>query len=80
MNLNLKGLIELVNNVNFDKDLRVFYLSSLAEQEQKDTFMKYYHSVESYLDELVKKSTDLEVLNRVKNIISFRTKILDMKM
>ena len=80
MNLTLKGLIELVNNVNFDKDLRVFYLSSLAEQEQKDTFMKYYHSVESYLDELVKKSTDLEVLNRVKNIISFRTKILDMKM
>jgi len=79
MNLNLKGLIELVNNVNFDKDLRVFYLSSLAEQEQKDTFMKYYHSVESYLDELVKKSTNLEVLSRVKNIISFRTRILDKK-
>lgn len=67
------------NNVNFNKDLRVFYLSTLAEQEQKDTFMRFYHSVESYLDELVKKSTDLVVLNRVKNIISFRTRILDKK-
>lgn len=66
-------------NANFDKDLRVFYLSTLAEQDHKDTFMRFYHSVESYLDELVKTSTDLEVLSRVKNIIAYRTKLLEKK-
>jgi len=77
MNLKLKGLIKLENNVNFDKDLRVFYLSSLAQRDEKQEFMKFYHSVESYLEELVAKCTNLEVLNRVKNIISYRTKILE---
>lgn len=65
------------NNVNFDKDLRVFYLSSLVERDEKQEFMKFYHSVEGYLEELVASSTNLEVLNRVKNIISYRTKILE---
>ena len=41
--------------------------------------MKFYHSVVSYLDELVKKSSNLEVLNRVKNIIAYRTKLLEKK-
>ena len=67
------------NNINFDKDLRVFYLSSLAEKDYHEEFMKFYHSVESYLDELVKKSSNLEVLNRVKNIIAYRTKLLEKK-
>lgn len=67
------------NNVNFDKDLKVFYLSSLAEKDYQEEFMKFYHSVEGYLDELVKKSSDLEVLNRVKNIIAYRTKLLEKK-
>lgn len=67
------------NNVNFDKDLRVFYLSSLAEKDYPEQFMEFYHSVESYLDELVKKSSNLEVLNRVKNIIAYRTKLLEKK-
>lgn len=64
------------NNVNFNKDLRVFYLSTLADKDCKDEFMKFYHSVESYLEELIHNSTNLEVLGRVKNIISYRTKIL----
>ena len=67
------------NNVNFDKDLRVFYLSSLADRDCRDVFMRFYQSVEGYLEELVAKSTDLEILNRVKNIISYRTKIMDKK-
>lgn len=67
------------NNVNFDKDLRVFYLSTLAEQDCKDTFMRFYHTVESYLEELIHSSTNLEVLGRVKNIISYRTKIMEKK-
>ncbi len=67
------------NNVNFDKDLRVFYLSTLADKDCKDVFMRFYHSVESYLEELVNKSTDLEVLSRVKNVISYRTKIMEKK-
>ena len=65
------------NNVNFNKDLSVFYLSSLAERDEKQEFMRFYHSVESYLEELISNSTDLDVLNRVKNIISYRTKILE---
>ena len=77
MNSGLKGLIKLENNVNFNKDLRVFYLSSLAEKDEKQEFMKFYHSVESYLEELINTSKDLDVLNRVKNIISYRTKMLE---
>lgn len=64
------------NNVNFNNDLKVFYLSSLAEKDCREEFMKFYHSVESYLEELVSRSTDIEVLDRVRNIISYRTKIL----
>lgn len=65
------------NNVNFNKDLKVYYLSSLAEKDYREEFMKFYHSVESYLEELISRSNDLEVLNRVRNIISYRTKILE---
>lgn len=67
------------NNVNFDKDLKVFYLSSLAEKDYEDAFLKFYHSVENYLEELVAKSDDLEVLNRVKGIIAYRTKLLEKR-
>jgi len=80
MNLDLKGLIKLENNVNFDKDLKVSYLSSLADGDYRDEFLRFYYSVESYLEELVKKSTDIEVLSRVQNIISYRTKIMEKKM
>jgi hypothetical protein len=67
----------LENNVNFNRDLRIFYLSSLAERDEKQEFMKFYHSVEGYLEDLISNSTNLEILNRVKNIISYRTKILE---
>ena len=76
MNLKLKGLIKLENNVNLNNDLKVFYLSELADKDCKEEFMKFYHSIESYLEELVSRSTDIEVLDRVRNIISYRTKIL----
>ena len=65
------------NNVNFNRDLRVFYLSSLAEKDYREEFMKFYHSVEDYLEELISRSTNLEVLNRVRNIIAYRTKVLE---
>ena len=65
------------NNVNFNRDLRIFYLSSLAERDEKQEFMKFYRSVEGYLEDLISNSTNLEILNRVKNIISYRTKILE---
>lgn len=77
MNLDLKGLIKLENNVNFDKDLKLFYLSSLAEKDEKQEFLKFYHSIEGYLEKIISTSTNLELLNRVKNIISYRTKILE---
>lgn len=64
------------NNVNLNNDLKVFYLSELADKDCKEEFMKFYHSIESYLEELVSRSTDIKILDRVKNIISYRTKIL----
>ena len=67
------------NNVNFDKDLKLFYLSSLAENDCKDVFLRFYHSIENYIEEIVKDCEDLVILNRVKNIISYRTRIMEKK-
>ena len=64
------------NNVNFNKDLRFFYLSSLADRNEREEFMRFYHTIESYLEELVHTSNDIQVLSRVQNIISYRTKAL----
>lgn len=64
------------NNVNFDKDLKVFYLSDLADKDCKEEFMRFYPSIESYLEELISSNSNLETLDRVRNIISYRTKIL----
>ncbi len=64
------------NNVNFDKDLKVAYLSNLADKDCREEFMRFYPSIEGYLEELVNGNSNLETLDRVRNIISYRTKIL----
>ena len=48
-----------------------------TEKDYREEFMKFYHSVEDYLEDLIARSTNLDVLNRVRNIISYRTKILE---
>ena len=78
MNLNWKGLVKLENNVNFRKDLILSYLSELAILENRDEFDKFYPMVENYIQELAQSSKDLELLNKIKNIISFKTKKLEM--
>ena len=78
MNLNLKGLVKLEINVNFRKDLIISYLSQLASLGNREEFDKYYQSVEGYLQEVVNNSSDLELLNKVKDIISFKTKTIEM--
>lgn len=65
-------------NVNFRKDLIVSYLSKLASVGNREEFDKFYQSIESYLQEVVNNSKDLELLNKVKDIISFRTKTIGM--
>lgn len=66
------------NNVNFRNDLIISYLSQLVSLDNREEFDKYYQSVETYLQEVVNNSRDLELLNKVKNIISFKTKSIGM--
>ena len=66
------------NNVNFRKDLILSYLSKLAILENRDEFDKFYPMVENYIQELAQSSKDLELLNKIKNIVSFKTKKLEM--
>lgn len=66
------------NNVNFRKDLIVSYLDQLVSLGNSEEFEKYYQSVETYLQEVVSCTNDLELLNKVKNIISFKTKTFGM--
>ncbi len=66
------------NNVNFRKDLILSYLSELAILENRDEFDKFYPMVENYIQELAQSSKDLDLLNKIKNIISFKTKKLEM--
>lgn len=66
------------NNVNFRKDLIISYLSQLASLGNREEFDKYYQSVESYLQEVINNSRNLELLNKVKDIISFKTKSIGM--
>ena len=66
------------NNVNFRKDLIVSYLEQLVSLGNLEEFERYYQSVETYLQEVVSSTKDLELLNKVKNIISFKTKTFGM--
>lgn len=66
------------NNVNFRKDLIINYLSQLASLDNREEFDKYYQSVETYLQEVINNSRNLELLNKVKDIISFKTKSIGM--
>ncbi len=66
-------------NSNFRNDLTVSYLDRLVSVGNADEFMKFFPSVESYIKELVDSSKDLEILNKVKNIIVFRTSMLERK-
>ena len=78
MNSSWKGLVKLENNVNFRKDLIVSYLEQLVSLGNLEEFERYYQSVETYLQEVVSSTKDLELLNKVKNIISFKTKTFGM--
>ena len=66
------------NNVNFRKDLILSYLNELVTFDNRDEFDKFYPMVESYIQELAQSSKDLDLLNKIKNIISFKTKKLEM--
>ena len=66
------------NNVNFRKDLILSYLSELATIGNRDEFDKFFPMVEHYIQEVAQSSKDLDVLNKIKNIISFKTKKLEM--
>ena len=67
------------NNVNFDKYLNIYYLASLAKQDCKDEFMRFYQSAEGYLEEIAKETSRVDVLTQIQNIIAYRTKLLEKK-
>lgn len=62
------------NNVFFREDLIVGYLSELVSMGNKEEFDKFYPSVEGYLQELLNKSTDLETLKKIGDIVAFELK------
>lgn len=66
------------NNVNFRNDLIVSYLDKLATLGNRDEFEKYYQSVEEYIEKIVSSCRDVELLNKIKNIITFKTKVIGM--
>lgn len=68
------------NNVNFNADLTVSYLAQLVDLESRQEFDKFYSSVEDYLVFLVKKSNDLELLNKVNKIFAFRKKCMSIQL
>jgi hypothetical protein len=69
----------LENNVNFREDLIISYLSQLVSLDNRTEFDKFYPSVENYLQEALAKTKDLEVLTKIRDIISFKSKSVEMK-
>lgn len=67
------------NNVNFREDLIIGYLSQLVSLGNREEFDKFYPSVENYLQEALAKAEDLEVLTKIRDIISFKSKSVEMK-
>lgn len=67
------------NNVNFREDLIISYLSQLVSLDNRTEFDKFYPSVENYLQEALAKTKDLEVLTKIRDIISFKSKSVEMK-
>lgn len=67
------------NNFNFREDLIISYLSQLVSLGNREEFDKFYPSVEGYLQEALNKSEDLEFLNKIRDIISFKSKSVEMK-
>lgn len=67
------------NNVHFKEQLTIAYLCDLAKVGNVDEFNKLYPSVASYIKEVIDKSKDLRLLNRVKTVVAFKSKSLEMK-
>lgn len=73
-------MVKLETNVNFRQDLLVSYLSQLASLGNREEFDKYYQSIEPYLQEVVNNSNDLELLSKVRDIISYKAKAIEINM
>ena len=58
------------DNSNFSKYLNIFYLYSLVKQDCKEEFMRFYQSVEGYLEEIARETSRVDVLTQIQNIIS----------
>jgi hypothetical protein len=78
MNLVLRGLVELENNVNFRNDLIISYLIKLVSLDNREEFEKYYQSVEHYIESMVSNCKDIDILNNIRDIITYKTKVIEM--
>ncbi len=67
------------DNINFSKYLNIFYLDSLVKQDCKEEFMRFYQSVEWYLEEIARETSRVDVLTQIQNIIAYRTQLLEKK-
>lgn len=59
-------------NVNFSNDLKVSYLSLLAKYDQQEEFAKTYDEASSYLADAVDRTTDVDMLSKLKDIIDYK--------
>ena len=60
------------NNANFTHDLNVSYLSLLAKYDKKEEFAKLYGSSEPVLLDAVDRTTDVNMLNKLRAIIDYK--------
>lgn len=67
------------NNVNFRNDLIISYLDRLVSFDDRTEFDKFYPSVEDYIKGIVSSSKNVEQLNKIKNIVTFKAKVTEMK-
>ncbi len=69
-----------MQNNNFRQDLMVAYLSSLVDYGYSEEFDRLFSMYESYIKEVVASSTDKELLEKAKKVLSFREKSLRVAM
>ncbi len=68
------------NNVSFRKDLIVGYLDSLTSFSYSEEFDRLFSGVENYLKEIIVKSKNRDLLERVRRIIEFKEKNKEIAM
>lgn len=63
------------NSVDFNRDLNISYLSLLAKYGRKEDFNRSYSLMEESLLSVIDRTTDTDLLNKMKTIIDYKKSI-----